>query len=226
MTRPTREGIPQTLRKLGIKSWGVTILAQGEMTVRSQSRDNKNRTHAENLPAQVANRNGLVYRDKLRAAIRRMSSENVFYMLDDAITLLPQAKLRELIKDYLNPAELCPDGTNKGNLLADVKTFQAASLSGSYYNGVDIDSENCTEKPSGTLAWIADCRRLLNRCVEETNNKRDAAEARQAFEIIFGLLAEVGIFTGDFTGEKFRGLSFVSGQRSETLESVGKPRLP
>ncbi len=54
MTRPTREGIPQTLRKLGIKSWGVTILDQCEMTVRSQSRDNKDRTHAENLPAQVA----------------------------------------------------------------------------------------------------------------------------------------------------------------------------
>ncbi len=49
-------------------------------------------------------------RDKLRAAIRRMSSENVFYMLDDAIPLLTQAKLRELIKDYLNPAELCPGG--------------------------------------------------------------------------------------------------------------------
>jgi len=28
--------------------------------------------------------------DKLRAAIRRMGSEYVFYMLDDAITLLPQ----------------------------------------------------------------------------------------------------------------------------------------
>ena len=28
--------------------------------------------------------------DKLRAAIRRMGSEYVFYMLDDAIALLPQ----------------------------------------------------------------------------------------------------------------------------------------
>jgi hypothetical protein len=35
MTGSTREGIPQTLSKLGIKSWGVTILGQGEMTVRS-----------------------------------------------------------------------------------------------------------------------------------------------------------------------------------------------
>jgi len=29
-------------------------------------------------------------RDKLRAAIRRMGSEYIFYMLDNAITLLPQ----------------------------------------------------------------------------------------------------------------------------------------
>src|SRR6266567_9148793 len=36
-------------------------------------------------------------RDKLRAAIRRMGSEYVFHMLDDAITLLPQTNLRKLI---------------------------------------------------------------------------------------------------------------------------------
>ena len=34
MTRPTREGILQTLRKLGIKSRGVAILHQDEMAVR------------------------------------------------------------------------------------------------------------------------------------------------------------------------------------------------
>jgi hypothetical protein len=51
MTRPAREGTPQTLDKLGLKSWGVTILGQREMTVGSQSRDNKDRIHAENLPA-------------------------------------------------------------------------------------------------------------------------------------------------------------------------------
>ena len=58
-------------------------------------------------------------RDKLRAAIRRMGSEYVFYMLDDAITLLPQTKLHKLIAQYLNPAELRPHGERKGNLLAE-----------------------------------------------------------------------------------------------------------
>jgi hypothetical protein len=37
-------------------------------------------------------------RDKLRAAIRKMGTEYVFLMLDDAITLLPQGKLRKLIQ--------------------------------------------------------------------------------------------------------------------------------
>jgi len=35
MTRSTREGVTQTLSKLAIKRLGVTILSQGEMTVRS-----------------------------------------------------------------------------------------------------------------------------------------------------------------------------------------------
>jgi hypothetical protein len=70
-------------------------------------------------------------RDKLRGAIRRMGSEYLFYMLDDAIGLLPQTKLRKLIAQYLNPAELRPDGERKENLLADVKAFQTATLTGS-----------------------------------------------------------------------------------------------
>ena len=54
MPRPTREGVPQTLSKLAIKSLGVTILGQGEMTVRSESRDKEDRTHAKELSAPVA----------------------------------------------------------------------------------------------------------------------------------------------------------------------------
>jgi hypothetical protein len=94
-------------------------------------------------------------RDKLRAAIRRMGSEYVFYMLDDAITLLPQTKLRRMIAQDLNPAELRPDGARRENLLADVKAFEKASLAGKYYQAFAVNSKNCTEKSSGTLAWIA-----------------------------------------------------------------------
>jgi hypothetical protein len=39
-----------------------------------------------------------------------------FYILDDAITLLPQTKLCKLIARYLNPVELRPDGAGKEDL--------------------------------------------------------------------------------------------------------------
>ena len=135
-------------------------------------------------------------RDKLRAAIRRMGSEYVFYMLDDAITLLPQTKLRKLIAQYLNPAELRPHGERKGNLLADVKAFQKASLTGKYYQPFSVNSKNYTEKSSGTLAWIAGCCRLLERCVAHSK-KEDPATACQAFEIIFSLLSKIDEGTDD-----------------------------
>ena len=37
-------------------------------------------------------------RDKLRAAIRKLGDEYVFYMLDDAIDLLPPAKLHKIVR--------------------------------------------------------------------------------------------------------------------------------
>jgi hypothetical protein len=129
-------------------------------------------------------------RDKLRDAIRRMSSEYVFYMLDDAISLLPQTKLRKLTAQYLNPAELRPDRGRKENLLADAKAFQRASLTGKYYQALAVNSKNYKEKSSGTLAWIADCLRLLERCVAHSK-REDPKTVCQAFETIFSLLSKI-----------------------------------
>ena len=41
-------------------------------------------------------------RDKLRAAVRKLGNEYVFYMLDDAIELLSPAKLCRLAKNNLD----------------------------------------------------------------------------------------------------------------------------
>jgi hypothetical protein len=129
-------------------------------------------------------------RDKLRAAIRKMGTEYVFLMLDDAITLLPETKLRKLIAQYLNPHEFRPDSAKKVDLLADVKAFQKASLAGEYHQAFAVNSKNYTEKSSGTLAWIADCLRLLERCLAQSK-KEDPKTLCQAFEIIFSLLSKI-----------------------------------
>jgi hypothetical protein len=129
-------------------------------------------------------------RDKLRAAIRKMGTEYVFLMLDDAIALLPQGKLRKLIAHYLDPDEFRPDGARKVDLLADVKAFQKASLAGKYYQAFAVNSKNYREKSGAPLAWIADCLRLLERCLVQSK-KEDPKTVSQGFEIIFSLLSKI-----------------------------------
>jgi hypothetical protein len=129
-------------------------------------------------------------RDKLRVATRRMSKTSVLYLLDEAIDLLPQSKLIKLVEQFWDPATLRPDDPTKGDLLADVRVFEKASLGGQYYEAFRVDSKNYMEKSGGTQAWIAECNRLLDRCVAQTG-KSDPAEVRQAFEMIFALLDHI-----------------------------------
>ena len=103
-------------------------------------------------------------REKLRAAIRTLGDEYVFYMLDEAIDLLPEAKLAKIALRYIDPARLRPDSSAKGGLLADVTQFEQASLRGEYYEGFNVNSKNFMDKSKGTRAWISECHRLLDRC--------------------------------------------------------------
>jgi hypothetical protein len=126
--------------------------------------------------------------DKLRAALRRLGDEYVFYMLDEAIDLLPPAKLAKLVSRYLDLKQLRPDMSREQNLLAAVRAFDAASRAQNYYESFNVNSKNFTDKSMGTRAFIADCNRLLDRCVAKASKKSDAAEVREAIEIILGLL--------------------------------------
>src|SRR5512147_1938496 len=96
-------------------------------------------------------------RDKLRAAVRKLGNEYVFYMLDDAIELLPPAKLYKIAKKYLDLKRLRPDKekATKSSLLTDVKRFEKASLAGEYYESFFVNSKNHTQQSAGTSAWIA-----------------------------------------------------------------------
>jgi hypothetical protein len=131
-------------------------------------------------------------REKLRAAVRELPDEYVFYMLDDAIEFLPPAKLREIVEKYLDPDLLRFDGeqTAERGLLANVLEFRKASLAGGYYESFAVNSRNYTEQSKGTTAWIARCRRLLDRwAVEEKQG--DQTEVRHAFDTIFDLLDHI-----------------------------------
>jgi hypothetical protein len=111
-------------------------------------------------------------------------------MLCDAIELMPAAKLHKMVKPYLDPKSLRPDGKHRENLLAKVKAFEQASLAGGYYEAFNVNSTNHMKKSTGTIGWIAECNRLLDLCVVQARSG-DASEARQSFDIIFGLLDEI-----------------------------------
>ena len=140
----------------------------------------------------VARRQIEIDRDKLRAAVRKLPDEYVLYMLDDAIDQLPTSNLHTIVRKYLDLRRLRPDSekANKAGLLADVKAFERTSLAGEYYESFDVNSKNYMQKSKGTTSWIAECHRLLARCVDQAETA-DPAEVRRAFDIIFGLLDRI-----------------------------------
>jgi len=85
--------------------------------------------------------------------------------------------------------KLRPDAKAKAPLLAEVHAFERASLEGEYYESFNVNSKNFLETSTGTRAWIAECRRLLGRCIEA--NKVPRAEVRDALERILGLLRHI-----------------------------------
>ena len=131
-------------------------------------------------------------RDRLRADVRKLGNEYVFSMLDDAIELLPLAKLHKIAKKYFDLEQLLPDAEKaaRPSLLTDVELFEKASLAGEYYESFGVNSQNYTQKSAGTSAWIAEYLRLLDRCVINAK-KSDLAEVREAMDILFGLLNHI-----------------------------------
>jgi len=135
-------------------------------------------------------------RDKLRAAIHKLGNESVFQMLDDAIDLLPASKLHKVVKKHLDVKQVLYEKGAQPDLLTDVKAFEHNSLAGKYYESFNVNSKNYREQSEGTKAWIAECRRLLNRCAAQAG-RADPSETCQAFHTIFGLLDRIDDCQGD-----------------------------
>ncbi len=110
-------------------------------------------------------------------------------LLDRAIGLLSADKVADLFQGFADVRAPSMGGRHRRrtSLLAAVKAFEEASLRHDYYDPFDVNSKNFTETPEGTSAWIAECGRLFERCIEESG-LQSAAAVCEAFEILFGLL--------------------------------------
>jgi hypothetical protein len=87
-----------------------------------------------------------------------MGIEYVFYILHDAMALLPESTLCKLIRPYIKLDELRPDDAAEESLLAEVQDFRRASLAHEYYESFDVNWKNSDKLSLGTVAWIAECR--------------------------------------------------------------------
>lgn len=129
-------------------------------------------------------------RDKLRSFVRKLDGADLLVLLDRAIDLLPASKLPRLVKDYVRPADLRPDGSAPADLLEAVRRFHAASLRRAYYEDFMVNSRSDQQMSKGTQRWIAECQRLLDLCIEASRTERHP-QTRAAFELIFELLLHI-----------------------------------
>ena len=127
----------------------------------------------------------------LRDSIRtELEIEELLSLLDRAIELSPQERLPELIEGFFDLDLLSVDELSEQSLLEDVLEFHSDSLAGLYYDDFDVNSKNFMERSRGTINWIAEHERLMNRCLIESRDG-DPEQMRQVFELLFNLLDEV-----------------------------------
>ena len=131
-----------------------------------------------------------VDRATIRAALRRLRDEDIYYILADVFEMLSLAKAEILIEGYIDLSQFQPEGQKPANLLEEIREFRQVSLRGDYYESFDVNSKNCTEISKGTRAWYFELNRLLNLCVTVVR-EGDKTEIRQAMEICFALLHHI-----------------------------------
>jgi len=129
---------------------------------------------------------------KLRGCLRTLRDEDVFLMLDDAIERLTAEDLEQVVSPFLDLERLRPSGAMLGSadLIDQVRAFANESNAGDYYESFDVASRNYTKLSRGTLAWIATCCRLFDRCVAEVG-RGDASEVLAAMNVLFGLVETI-----------------------------------
>jgi hypothetical protein len=104
---------------------GLPLLALWPMTARKKKTRSPTSRVADSVP--------VIDLAKLRDVLRTIGDEYVFYMLDEAIDLLPPDKLAKLVGPYIQLERLRPDAGALAtrSWLEDVKAFDTTSRASS-----------------------------------------------------------------------------------------------
>lgn len=130
-------------------------------------------------------------RGKLGVRIRHLSRPELLAVLDRALAQVPKRKLAEIAAGYVKLDGLEPDPREPGRVLAAMMSFRESSLRGDYHEAFNVDSKNYTETSPGTERWNAECERLCAQCVELAKKKSGQVEAREAIEVLIGILRRI-----------------------------------
>ena len=129
--------------------------------------------------------------EMLRRELRGMSRGDLLIIAERAIELVPRATLQALVGDYVHVEDGASEARATPNALLDeVQKFHVDSLAGRYFEDFEVNSRNCTEQSRGTDAFIAQFKRLLRECISAADSGQYEV-ARQAFELLFGLLRHI-----------------------------------
>lgn len=126
----------------------------------------------------------------LRRTLRRLPRGDLLIIAERAAELVTPAKLDTLLGNFVPLKEFAQTSAVTVSILDEVSKFHAAGMSGQYYETIDVNARNCTEKSKGTQAFIAEFDRLARNCIRvATTGPRPTA--RQAFERLFELLNQI-----------------------------------
>jgi hypothetical protein len=118
-------------------------------------------------------------------------------MLADVIEVLSDDQLALIVGRYIPLEQLRREGPAETvDVLTDVRRFAQASLGQDYYEEFRVDSRNCTMVSRGTMAWISDFGRHMDRCIGEAETAK-LEVVLEAFELLLDLVRRIDSGTVD-----------------------------
>lgn len=128
----------------------------------------------------------------LRKKIRtNLETEELLSLLDRAVELIPQERLPELIVNFFDLDSLSlVDETSNQFLIDEVRNFYEESIAGIYYEDFRVNSRNFMDSSRGTINFIAEFRRLMQRCIDESESG-NSVQVLEAFDLLINLLDEI-----------------------------------
>lgn len=128
--------------------------------------------------------------EKLRPQLRVLSRGDLLIIAERAAERMSGADLELILGDFMDIDALGDPQSHHAVLIEEVRRFHAESRDGRYFESFATNGKNFMERSRGTDAFIAEFDRLLRQCIRAVDVGQHSS-ARQAFELLFGLLRRI-----------------------------------